>query len=191
VKKRLIFFFTVLGLSLFCLLALGEEGEVGHEAGIPRVVFYQALNFFGLGAILYFLLRKKVSGYFAKRHDDLTKALREARVLKEEAERKHQEYVLKIKKLEIDAESILNQIRKEGEATKQRITEEAKRLAATIESEAKKAADNEVEKARAELYDEVLDQALKGARSLLTSSVAEKDQLRLQKEFVAKIEAVQ
>ncbi len=160
-----------------------------HE--IPKVVFYQAINFFCLVGLLYYFLRKPAKAYFAKRHDDLTSAIREAKRLKEEAEAKHQEYVLKIRNLETESTRILNQIRAEGEASKIRMIEEAKRISESIETEAKRAANNEVEKARAELYDEVLEQALAGARALLTKSVAEKDQLRLQKEFVEKIEAVQ
>jgi F-type H+-transporting ATPase subunit b len=160
-----------------------------HE--IPKVVLYQAINFFCLVGLLYYFLRKPVVAHFAKRHDDLTLAIREAKKLKEEAEAKHQEYVLKIKNLEGESTKILNQIRSEGEASKQRMIEEAKRISDSIQMEAQRTANNEIEKARAELYDEVLEQALAGARTLLTKSVAEKDQLRLQKEFVEKIEAVQ
>lgn len=160
-----------------------------HE--IPRVVFYQVINFAGLVAILYFLLRKTVVAHFAKRHDDLTSAIREAKRVKEEAETKHQEYVLKIKNLEGESAKLLSQIKREGEESKQRMIDEAKRISQTIQEEAKRTASMEIEKARAELYDEVLEQALVGARALLTKSVAEKDQLRLQKEFVEKIEAVQ
>jgi F-type H+-transporting ATPase subunit b len=160
-----------------------------HE--IPKIVFYQAINFFCLVGLLYYFLRKPVKAHFAKRHNDLTTAIREAKKLKDEAEAKRQEYVLKIKTLESESAKILNQIRTEGESSKLRIIEEAKRISELIQTEAKRAANNEIEKARAELYDEVLEQALAGARTLLTKSVAEKDQLRLQKEFVEKIEAVQ
>jgi F-type H+-transporting ATPase subunit b len=160
-----------------------------HE--IPKVVLYQAINFLCLVGLLYYFLRKPTKAYFAKRHDDLTSAIREAKRLKDEAEAKHQEYVLKIKNLEAESTKILNQIKAEGEASKTRMIEEARRISETIQTEAKRTANNEVEKARAELYDDVLEQALVGARTLLTKSVAEKDQLRLQKEFVEKIEAVQ
>jgi F-type H+-transporting ATPase subunit b len=160
-----------------------------HE--IPKVVFYQAINFFCLVGLLYYFLRKPVKAHFTKRHDDLTSALREAKKLKEEAEVKHQEYVLKIRNLENESAKILNQIKAEGEASKLRMIDEGKRISEAIQSEAKRTANNQIEKARAELYEEILEQALTGARTLLTKSVAEKDQLRLQREFVEKIEAVQ
>jgi len=161
------------------------------ENEIPRVVLYQTINFLCLGLLLYFFLRKPVAALFLKRHNDLTAAIREAKKLKEEAEAKYQEYLAKIQTLESDSARVLNQIKAEGEASKQRIIEEATRVSENILKEAQRTATNEVERARAELYDEVLEQALVGARSILTQSVVEKDQLRLQKEFVEKIEAVQ
>jgi F-type H+-transporting ATPase subunit b len=187
-------------LLVFCLLAfifllslasLGSEGEALSEHSIPKVVLYQAVNFFGLLLIMYFALRKKVSAYFSRRHDDLTAVLLEAKKQKEEAEQKHQRYSLKIKNLEKEGAKVLDQIRIEGEESKKRIVEEAKRISESIQIEAKRSADNESEKARAELYGEVLEQALSGARALLVKSVVDNDQRRLQKEFVEKIEAVQ
>jgi F-type H+-transporting ATPase subunit b len=195
-KRRGEFFWFIIillvVLSLVGVVCLAEEGAEAVQApGIPKIVFYQAINFFGLLAILYYFLHKKVAAHFVKRHDDLTLQLREAKKLKDDAEVKHQEYLVKIKNLESEADQILTQIKLEGEASKNRIVAEAKALAEAIQIEAKKSAANEVQKAKAELYDEVLAQSLEGARTLLTKSVVDKDQLRLQKEFVEKIEAVQ
>ncbi len=195
-KKRVELFWFIailfIVLSLKGLSAFAQEAnEATPQSGIPKIVIYQAINFTGLVLILYFALRKKVSAYFLKRHGDLTLQLREAKQLKDEAEAKNKEYLEKIRNLESEASQILAQIRTEGEASKNRIIAEAKVLAEAIQVEAKRAAENEIQKAKTELYDEVLSQSLEGARSLLIKSVVEKDQLRLQKEFVEKIEAVQ
>jgi len=172
--------------------AFAEEGAGSHaEGGVPRIVLYQALNFFGLLIILFFVVKNKVGGFFAKRHETLTLALNEAKKQKQEAEKRHQEYVIKIQNLERDATVFIDQIKKDAEESKKRIIEEAIKLVEVVRQEAKRSAENEIEKAKAQLYDEVLQQSLDGARGLLGESIAENDQRRLQKEFVEKIEAVQ
>ncbi len=179
-------------LTLICSIVLGGEHEgAAHEGGIPQIVFYQAINFFGVVLLLFFIGRKKVSGFFNKRYEALAGAVREAKLLKEAAEKKHEEYTVKIQNLNRESEKILQQIRADGEETRRKIIEEAQRVAAAIQVEAQRAAANEIERAKVHLYEEVLQQALDGAHVLLTKSIAEGDQKRLQKEFVEKIEAVQ
>jgi F-type H+-transporting ATPase subunit b len=188
---KTLLFTIVLAIGFAALAEEGGAEHAEHAEGIPRVVVYQFINFFGLMAILYFALKNRVRDFFTKRHDNLTSAIREARRAKEEAETRHQEYVVKIQNLEREASAYLDQIKREAEDSKRRIIEEAKKLAENVRREAARAAENEAEKAKAELHDEVITQALDGARKILSQSVAENDQRRLQKEFVEKIEAVQ
>ena len=189
-KKWLGIFFAA--IIIITSVAFAEEsGSEAHESGIPRIVFYQALNFFGLIVILFYLTKSKVKDFYFQRHKTLTAALTEAKRIREEAEKKHQEYTIKIQDLEKQADAVIEKIRLEGEQAKNRMIAEAKTLAQAIDLEAKRTASNEIEKAKAELYDEVLQQALDGARGILEKSIAANDQKRLQREFVDKIEAVQ
>jgi F-type H+-transporting ATPase subunit b len=182
---------------LVCAVAQAEESGhavaegVHHEVGVPKVVYYQALNLGILVIGLVYLLRKKAQGFFKKRHSDLTVAIQEARRAKDEAEKRHQEYSLKIRNLEKESSSYFEQMRQEGEAAKARMIEEAKRIAETIRAEAKRTVENEINKAKLELREEALRLSLDSARVLLTSKVEEPDRQRLQREFVEKIEAVQ
>ena len=190
-RKEFLSFLVFVAVSLFAIGAFAEEATGVAETGVPRMVYYQAFNFFALIAILVYFLKSKVGPFFKKRHDDVVEALKEANRIKTEAENKHQEYVIKIQELQREQDSVLEQMRRDGEDSRKRIMEEAKRISENIKLEARRAAETEMEKARAELYDEVLQQALEGARTLLVKSVAENDQRRLQKEFVEKIEVVQ
>lgn len=177
---------------LFGTWAWAQEPGGGHESGgIPTTVYYQALNFFALLAVLFFFLKKRIGTHFEKRHEVLTTALTESRRAKEEAEKKHQEYSVRLRDLEKEASQTLENIRREGEEVKRRLVEEARRLAENIELDAKRTAENEVAKARTHLYEETVTQVLEGARALLKKTVVETDQRRLNKEFVEKIEAVQ
>ncbi|MDZ4677307.1 MAG: ATP synthase F0 subunit B [Oligoflexia bacterium] len=193
-NKDRIFLLTLLtAMIVVSLAAFAESGShaSGANHGVPKIVYYQALNFFGLLIILYFVVKNKVSGYFSARHKTLTAAITEAQRMRTEAAKMHEEYSVKIQNLEREAGQMLEQMKLEGKEAKQRLLDEAKKLVENIEREAKRTAQNELDRAKAELYDDVLQQALDGARTLLTNTVVDNDQRRLQKEFVEKIEAVQ
>ena len=158
-KKGLFNILLMIAICAFACWAFGEEGAAEAETGIPRIVYYQAINVFLLVAILVYFLKPKVGAFFNGRRETVLAALKEANRIKTEAENKHQEYVIKIQELQKEQDSVLEQIRRDGEETRKRIMEEAKRLSENIKNEAARAAETEVEKARSELYDEVLQQA--------------------------------
>ena len=161
-----------------------------HEGGIPKIVFYQALNFFALIGLLYYLTKNKVTGFFNKRHETLKAAVNESRRLKEEAEKRHQDYTLKFQKLDQDTEENIEKIKREGAETKKRIIEEAHKTAAIIEAETKKAIELELNRAKKQLFEEALEKSLTGAKELLEKNVEASDQQRLQKEFMTEVESM-
>ncbi len=185
--------FLILVVSLIGIYAFAEESAEAahHEGGIPRIVYIQAFNFFGLLAIFYFLLRKKVSGFFATRHETLKVAVNESRRLKEEVEKKHQDYLTKLQSLEKTGAETLEKIKKDGESLKARIIQEAVKASSLIEKEALKTIEHEISKAKKILFEEALDFSLDGAKAILEKNIAPADQERLQKEFVARVGKVQ
>jgi F-type H+-transporting ATPase subunit b len=179
---------------IFIIVSHGYAEELAHHEAlqhIPKTVGYQAFNFFGLVIILAFVLRTRVADFFTGRHDKLVQAVTEARRVQEEAARKHQDYQVRLQTLERQAEAQIENIRREGEEYRKRLIEEARLVAKNIGTEAERTAKAETEKAKAALREEVLQQALGLARQSLKTSVVEKDQQRLQKEFVEKIQVVQ
>lgn len=169
------------------------EAHSGHHVPteIPKSVPFQALNFFLFIALLVFLLRKAVKAFFATRHDQLMKAVREARKAQELAEQKHKEYQEKLRTLEKTANSSLEDTRREAEEYRARMIKEAKQIAANIEEEARKTADYEIARAKVQLREQAINEALEVARQAISKSIAESDQQRLQNEFVEKIRVVQ
>jgi F-type H+-transporting ATPase subunit b len=186
-KKNILLYFFLLLISA---VAFAEESHGAHEGGIPKVVYYQALNFFTLIAILAYILKSKVSSFFTKRYDTLKAAIQESRRLKDEAEKRHQEYSVKLQKLENEMSHSLEKIQSEGEIIKKKIIQEAQKAAIIIESETKKTIDVELERAKKLLFEEALNQSLSNARDLMSKNVGATDQQRLQKEFVDKVEAM-
>lgn len=186
-KKVIIFFM----LALIPFLALASDSHHGAEEGVPRVVLYQFINFFALVGLIFYFTRSKMSQFFRLRSENLMASLKEAKRLKQEAETRLQEYTEKLDQLQRENAQTLQRIKEEGLATRKRMEEEAERSARAMEEEVRKTAMSEIEKAKTTLYEEVLQGSLDGARALLSKSVVENDQRRLQKEFVDKIEVVQ
>jgi F0F1-type ATP synthase membrane subunit b/b' len=193
-KKRDLLIWTAVLIAGFAAAKILLPAEPAHadgeHHGIPNVVFYQALNFAGVLSLIYILMRDNVKAFFKTRSQSVTEKLQEAKRLHQEATGRLQEVKTKLRELEIEGQTLIKKMKEEGEAYRLQMEKETVRLVETIQTEAKRAAQNELDRSREVLYEEVLSQALEGARGLLDKSVAEKDQRRLQKEFVEKIEAV-
>ena len=72
---------------------------------------------------------------------------------------------------------------------RQRIISEAERTSQNIENETKKTIEIELERAKKQLYEEVLDKALGMSKDTLVQKVNAEDHQRLQKEFQSNIGA--
>jgi F-type H+-transporting ATPase subunit b len=169
----------------------GHEAAAAHEAhGIPSVVWYQVLNFGLYVALLVFLLRKHVVNFFKGREQTFKQALVKAEQAKQEAEQKRAEIHHRLTTLQTSTEESLAKARAEAEALKAEIIAEAQEYAAKMKTEARQAAELEIERAKAHLREELLAQAIEVSKKMLADKMAEQDQKRLQSEFIDKIQVV-
>ncbi len=157
---------------------------------LPKDVIWQFVNFAIFIALLFFLLRKKVVAYFQEREANFKQALIKAEHARKEAE--HQKSVIKEKldKLEASAASDRALAQKDAEELKIKIITEAKELVANLKKETERSADSEIQRAKLELREELLNSAIEQAKKILKDKVNEPDQKRLQDEFVEKIQVV-
>ena len=178
--------------QLMPAIAMAAEGGHGggHEEGIPSSVIYQAINFVLFIGLLIFLLRRPVKEYFRGRQEAYRMALQKAESARREAEAKRQEIQECLAKLESTTSDSVAQARAEAEALKQKIVSEAQQLSASLREEAQRTAALEVERAKNQLREEMLAQAVALSRKMLEEKIAEPDQKRLQTEFVDKIQVV-
>lgn len=169
-------------------LASGPAGEHGHaEGGVPSTVYFQALNFFGILFILGFFLRKKIVGFFDKRHEELKLAVEESRRMRREVQKRHEDYTVKIQSIDKLTQEVLQKISQEGQQARERIISEAQKAAQLIEAEAHKTVEAEITKAKKQLIQDTLDASLSGAKELLKENIKEQDQRKFQDEFTKKI----
>jgi F-type H+-transporting ATPase subunit b len=169
--------------------AAGEHGA-GHEEGIPNDVWFQCINFLLFAGVVDYLLRQPLKTYFKDRANSFRLAMTKAEASRQDAEKQKREIENRLRTLENSAQDSLVHARAEAEELRKRIVREAQELSAKLKEDAQRTAEIELQRAKTELREEVLAQAVTAAKSVLSEKIAEGDQKRLQTEFVDKIQAV-
>lgn len=190
--RNLVRALALLAVAALPALAAAEGGGghgTGHEGGIPSVVFYQAINFLMFAGILFYFLRNPVKNYFSGRGTAFNAALIKARAAKEEAEAKRQEAAARLGQLTANADAQIAQAKTDAEALRLRLLKDAEDISRNLRNEAARTAEFEVERAKNELRQELLNQSVALSSKILTEKMVEGDQKRLQTEFVDKIGA--
>lgn len=188
--NRLYLSTAVLCSALVPTLALAASaGSEGHH-GIPESLTYSAINFGLYVVLLFFLLRKPVRNYFKSRKESFSQALIKAEAARNEAEARKKEINDRLQRLESSSDESIAQARAEAAALRARILQDAEAVSRNLRAEAQRTAQVEIERAKNELREELLSQAVALSRKMLVDKMAEPDQKRLQTEFVDKIQVV-
>jgi F-type H+-transporting ATPase subunit b len=163
--------------------------HAGHA--IPwNSIWIQFFNFAFLLIVLGYLMRKTVKAHFANRAAEFRQLVERAEAAKAEAEKGRRTMQDRLARLESTAAESGEKARKDAEALKDRMLVEARGLANKIDQEARRSISVEIEKAKAQLREELLDQGLKNSGEQLKTNLGGADQKKLQNEFVEKIQVV-
>jgi F-type H+-transporting ATPase subunit b len=163
--------------TVIATVAFGAEGgEHGAEEGGS---IWKIINFVILVVGIYIVWIKFIKGMLAERREGIRKAMDEAKVARDEAERKRAEYEGKLKLLDSRVEEIYRELREEGEGEKERIIAEAERGAEKIKEQARVSAEQEIKKANEYIKREVARLAVGMAGEVLKREVKPSDQERL------------
>lgn len=188
VTYLLVLAFFVFGGIAFAATG-GGHGE-SHEA--PSKVWekedtYRVLNFVVLATALFFVLRKPVKQALNGRIEGIQQQLSDLEAKKEQAIKKLAEYNERIQDLDKEAENIIAEYRRQGEEAKERILNEASAAAEKLELQAKRAIEHEFKVAKAQLQEEILEEAFMKAEELVKSKITSDDQGRLVDEYLNKV----
>lgn len=153
-----------------------------HELG-PQI-----FNFLVFATILFFLLRKTVINMFANRASNYHLAVNKASQALEEAKSRKLEIESKLTEMKRGHRDSIAQAKKEAETLKLNALEEAKAEANRMAEEAERTIRVELDKAKSELRNFMLQQAVQMADKDLGGQLDDSEQKRLQKEFVGKIQ---
>lgn len=162
-----------------------------YSEGIPwGLIIAQLFNVVALIALGIYFLRDKVIAHFKERRANFVQLVSQAETARQEAEKHQREIQGRLAKLESTAEDSVRRAQSEAAEFKAQIIQEAQALSGRLEQEAKLTATYEVERAKAILRQDLLEQALKVAQEDLSKTLGVSEQKKLQSEFVEKIQVV-
>jgi F-type H+-transporting ATPase subunit b len=166
-----------------------EEAPEAFEFPLKEIIF-QVLNFSVLVIGLVYLLKDKVRAHFTERARAYHELVNRAEKARQEAQARKTEIEQKIVALEGGLTTSKRAAQKDADDLKMRLLNDARSTAARLEHEAQLAARFEIERAKAQLRTEMVDEALIIATAVLKNQVGDPDRRRLQNEFVEKIQVV-
>jgi F-type H+-transporting ATPase subunit b len=166
-----------------------HTGKPAEEEPMSPPFLFMLLNF---GLLL--LILAKYGGPAARklaqeRHDQIKVALDEAAKLRDQAAKKLAEYEARIKDVDSEVKKLVDGIRADAEADKQRILDAAAAQAAQMKRDAELRIAAEIQLARAALTREVAAAAASAAEKLLKDKVTADDQHELVATFISNVQA--
>lgn len=168
-------------LPLLPSMAFGSTEEGGHQ-GIDKMrLLWSAVNFVVLALVIAVIWVKVINKLLDKRSGDIKKAIDDAAAAKEAAEKKAADYKTQLDNLDSRIAEVIETLKREGAAEKERLLKEAGAAAQKFAAQAKLAAEHEVKNAKKEMKKEALIMAIKMAEEILKKEVKSEDQKRLVK----------
>jgi F-type H+-transporting ATPase subunit b len=177
-------FFVFAGTAL----ASGGGGSAEPKGWVSEDT-YRVMNFAVLAVALFYVLKKPVVDFFSSRTKGIESQLAELEEKKAEAENTLARYNEKIARLDGEAETIVAEYVKQGEAAKKKILEEAAAAAEKLEAQAQRSIEHEFKSAKLKLQEEIAALALAKAEELIKGSISGEDQDRLVDEYLEKVVA--
>ena len=185
--RRLLGALMMVGLTLLPALAIAST-DGGHAEEAPSSgMLWKVINFSILLVGLYLAWTKSIKGMFIKKRTEIQNGLEEAKAAKEAAEKKIEEYKGKLAGLELRLKETAEEIRREGEAEKERAIAESRAAIERLKEQASFTIEQEVKKAKLEIRREVAGLAVNMARELLGKELKAEDQERLVKGSIDKL----
>lgn len=153
---------------------------------IPEVV-WAIINFL----VLFFILKKflfgPILGMMEQRRKEIAENLTKADEAQREAEKLRQDYLDQMAAARKEAQDIITQANKAGDAVRAELLEETRAQASSLLSKAQETIHREKDKALAELREEVASLAILAASKVIDKALTMDDHGRLVKDFVNEV----
>jgi F-type H+-transporting ATPase subunit b len=165
-----------------------DPTKPAEEETMSPPFLFMVLNFLILLALLVWKGGPIVGKLAAERHDQIKGALDEAAKLRQQAADKLAEYESKLKDADSQIAALVEGMKKDAEADKVRILENAERQAAQMKKDAEARIAAEIELARAQLTREVTAAAAAATEKLLREKMQPGDQAKLVGNFISNVQ---
>jgi F-type H+-transporting ATPase subunit b len=147
------------------------------------------INFAAFFAILLKMIGPGLARMARERHDVLSAAIAEGQRLRDEAQAKLDEYSKRLGQLDAEVAALVDGIRKDAQADKERILAEAEARAGRIQKDAAQQIEAEIAKVRSTLEREAVAAAVAVAEQILREKTSDADQKKMADRFVASLAA--
>jgi F-type H+-transporting ATPase subunit b len=178
---------VLLSLSMGIGSVLASSGGETGAKGWVATDTYRVMNFVVLLVALIFVLRKPISQALSSRIKNIREQLEGLEAQKAEAEKQLAQYNEKLSQLESEAERIIGDYIKQGNAAKAKILKEAEATAEKLQVQARRNIEHEFDKAKQELQREVVEKSLLKAEETLKKAITAQDQDKLVDEYLDKV----
>ncbi len=179
-------------LSLLVLLAsvcvaYASGGGEGDGSSLWKGFAFKTLNAVLIIGFLAWMLAPKIKGFFAGRRQDIKESLENATIQKAEAEKQYREYAEKIDKASLEIDGIFDMIKAQGVAEKQKIVEDAQKVAQKMKEDTQARIEQELSKASAQLRTEAVALSVQMAEEILKKNITAQDHDAMVKEYMDKV----
>ena len=180
-------------LSLFIVLitvcvAFASGGGEGHgDSSQWKGFAFKTINAAIILGFLAWMLAPKIKEFFAGRRQEIKESLENATVQKAEAEKQYREYAEKIDKASQEIDGIFEMIKAQGVVEKQKIIEDATKVAQKMKEDAQARIEQELKKASGQLRSEAVVLSVQMAEEILKKNITAQDHEVMVKEYMDKV----
>ncbi len=182
------------GLTLFASAAAYAADAHGDPLAPSPVPWNDAteaiVNFAIFVFLLYYFLRKPVMEFLAQRRMKLAADIEESERLRDEAEKKLADYATRLERIDAERAEILEGYRVRAEEERKAILAEARAVAERMKTEAKVAMEQELVRARAQLKERIVEEAVELARQKLRDRMDAQTNARLVDEYTTQLRRI-
>lgn len=182
-------FLSILIVLITVFVAFASGGEGGGEGGGNKWFDFawKAFNAALLIGFLAWLLAPKIKSFFAGRRQEIKESLENATIQKAQAEKQYREYAEKIDKASQEIDGIFEMIKAQGVVEKQKIIEDATKVAQKMKEDAQARIEQELKKASGQLRSEAVVLAVQMAEEILKKNITAQDHEAMVKEYMDKV----
>jgi F-type H+-transporting ATPase subunit b len=193
-KKLLKSIWPILLISLTLALFVAVNSVYasgGSEGGYTKKQWFEfawkTLDFIILVGFFYWLLAEKIKTFFVGRRQEIKDSMENAAKEKTEAEKKYREYSEKIDKASQEIDGIIEMIKAQGVAEKQKIIEDAGKVAQKMKEDAQARIEQEFNKASYQLRSEAVQLSVAMAEEILKKNITAQDHEVMVREYMDKV----
>lgn len=189
-SRRSIYLSLVLPLLIVlisaCMVYASGGGE-GHESSQWKGFAFKTVNAVLIIGFLVWMLAPKIKSFFAGRRQEIKESLESTAVQKADAEKQYREYAEKIDKASLEIDGIFDMIKAQGVVEKQKIIEDATKVAEKMKEDAQARLEQELKKASGQLRSEAVLLSVQMAEEILKKNITTQDHEAMVKEYMDKV----